>query len=202
MMRVIVLLVAGLPFVGTLAYAQDRDAKGPGTVEVTVIPGGSIFFTSSDTEPGFGNYDLGGAVAYKINRMVGVEGQVGGTLGITQDLQFGGLTSSERTPNMLAYTGDVVVSGRMRHATIPYVSAGLGGLTMYQRAALGVDNTETFLTGNLGGGVKWYASKRWGLRGDYRFTAVRSADNAPAFFGEDTRHGHRIYGGVTLNVVN
>ena len=60
----------------------------------------------------------------------------------------------------------------------------------------------TFLTGNVGGDVKWYASNgRWGLRGDYRFTAVRDKDDAPSFFGRDTRYGHRVYGGLIVNVV-
>jgi hypothetical protein len=28
---------------------------------------------------------------------------------------------------------------------------------------------------------------------------VRSDDNAPVFFGQDTRYGHRVYGGVLIN---
>ncbi len=73
---------------------------------------------------------------------------------------------------------------------------------MFERASLGINDTGTFLTGNVGGGVKWYASNgRWGLRGDYRFTAVRDKDDAPSFFGRDTRYGHRAYGGLIINVV-
>jgi len=34
---------------------------------------------------------------------------------------------------------------------------------------------------------------------DYRFTAVRSKDDAPSFFGQETRYGHRVYGGVLIN---
>ena len=38
---------------------------------------------------------------------------------------------------------------------------------MFARHGVGVFNDETFLTGNAGGGVKWYApNNRWGLRGD------------------------------------
>jgi hypothetical protein len=29
---------------------------------------------------------------------------------------------------------------------------------------------------------------------------VKSKDDAPAFFGQETRYGHRIYGGVLLNI--
>ena len=82
---------------------------------------------------------------------------------------------------------------------MPYVTGGVGGLTLFERRALVVDDAETFLTGNVGGGVNWYAG-RWGLRGDYRFIAVQSKDDAPAFFGQETRYGHRVYGGVLVNV--
>ena len=62
-----------------------------------------------------------------------------------------------------------------------------------------MNDAETFLTGNPGGGLNRYAG-RWGLRGDYRVIAVRSRDDAPAFFGRETRYGHRVYGGVLLNL--
>ena len=56
--------------------------------------------------------------------------------------------------------------------------------------------------GNVGGGVKWYApNNRWGLRGDYRFSATRSKDDAPVFFGRETRYVHRVYAAVIINTV-
>jgi hypothetical protein len=30
--------------------------------------------------------------------------------------------------------------------------------------------------------------------------AVRGKDEAPVFFGQENRYGHRIYGGVLLNI--
>jgi len=84
---------------------------------------------------------------------------------------------------------------------IPYATGGLGGLTMFERPSLAINSTETFLMGNVGGGLKWYAPNyRWGVRGDYRFTYVWSNRDAPAFFGTDDRYGHRVYGGVILNL--
>ena len=194
-----VLAVVGL--MGTdIAYAQEA-AAGPGIVEATIIPGGGTFFTEGkDTQgPSFGNYDLGASLTVNFNRYVGVEGEVSGGLGITQDLTSGGLTSNSRTPNLLNYTGNVVVSAPNRSSVVPYVTGGAGGLSLFERAGLGITDTETFLTGNVGGGVKWY-SGRWGLRGDYRFVAVQSKDDAPAFFGQETRYGHRVYGGFIVNV--
>jgi len=202
MRHVIAGFIIGLSIVATgSAYAQET-TPGPGTAEVTIIPGGWTFFTSKGSQPSFGNYDLGGSFAYNFTRIVGVEGEVGGSLGVTQDLQqLAGGTLHEKTPNMLSYVGNVVVN-LPGHSVVPYATGGVGGLTLYKRELLGIFNSDTFLTGNVGGGVKWYAPNgRWGLRGDYRFQAVRSKDNAPAFFGQETRYGHRAYGGVILNVV-
>jgi hypothetical protein len=177
-------------------------SPGPGLVEVTLIPGGGTFFTSKGAGPSFGNYTYGGAVAYNFTRFIGVEGEVGGTAGIAQDLQFGGFTANLKTPNSLTYSGNVVLSAAGGHSITPFVTGGVGGLTMGKRETLGVNDTQTFLTGNVGGGVKWYAPNgRWGLRGDYRFIAVKSNDGAPAFFGQDNRYGHRVYAGVIINAV-
>lgn len=202
MTRWIAVLLAVVVLLGTSqAYAQETE-PGPGLVEASIIPGGFVFFTeNTDTqEPSFGNYDLGGAVAVNFNRYVGVEGEVSGALGVSQNLQFGGLTADRKTPHMLNYSGNVVVSAPNRSSVVPYVTGGVGGLSLFEKTSLGINETETFLTGNVGGGVKWYAG-RWGLRGDYRFVGVQSKDDAPAFFGQDTRYGHRVYGAVIVNVV-
>jgi hypothetical protein len=170
-------------------------------VEVNIIPAGGVFFTegTDSQEPSFGNYNLGASVAVNFSRYVGVEGEVSGAIGVTQDLQIGGVTANRETPQLLNYAGNVVVSVPNRSAVVPYVSGGVGGLSLFEKATLGINGTETFLTGNVGGGVKWYAG-RWGLRADYRFIGVQSKDDAPIFFGNETRYGHRVYGGVLLNV--
>jgi hypothetical protein len=181
------------------AYAQDsRPTEGPAVV--TIIPGGATFVIenkNSTGNPGFGNYDLGGAVAGNFNKYVGVEGEVTGSLGVSQALT--GFTSNVRTPHMMSYTGNVVVSIPASKSVVPYVTGGVGGTSVFETQELGINAMETFLTGNVGAGVKWYAG-RWGVRVDYRFIAVQGKDDAPAFFGTDNRYAHRIYGGVLLNL--
>jgi outer membrane protein with beta-barrel domain len=182
------------------AYAQETpSAAGP--VVVTIIPGGATYFTQGkDTNgPSFGNYGLGASVQVNFNRFVGIEGDVTGALGVTQDLKFTSGTSNVKSPSLLDYSGNLVVSAPNRSAVVPYVAGGVGGLTLFDKATLGIPDTQTFLTGNVGGGVQWF-NGRWGLRGDYRFIAVRSKDDAPSFFGRETRYGHRVYGGVLINV--
>ena len=202
MKRFIAVLIAALSVLGTSqAFAQESAAAGPGPLVVTIIPGGATFFTEGkDTHgPSFGNYGLGGAVAVNFNRFVGVEGEVAGSLGITQDLDFVSGTSNLRTPNFINYSGNVVVSAANRSSLVPYVTGGVGGLSLFEKPSLGVIGTNTFFTSNVGGGVKWF-NGRWGVRADYRFIAVKSKTDAPTFFGQETRYGHRVYGGLLINV--
>jgi hypothetical protein len=193
----VMMIISSLVAVGR---ASAQEGAGPGKFEVTLIPAGATFFLSKDEGPSFRNFNVAGTAGVNFNRVVGVEGEVTGSFGLSQDL--GDLPVSVDTPNMLSYTGNVVV-GLSRHSLVPYVTGGAGGLTVYTSRDLGLDsNVGTFLTGNVGGGVKWYQSGgRWGLRGDYRFQVVRSKDDAPTFFGQETREGNRIYGGVIVNVV-
>jgi len=198
------LLTAFVAVVGVspaLAQTTESSSSGPGKVEASIIPGGGIFFTEGKDShaPSFGNYDLGGSLSVNINRYVGIEGEVSGGLGVSQSLDFAGASLADtRTPHLLNYSGNLIVHVA-RGPVVPYVTGGVGGLSLFERADLGVNDTETFFTGNVGAGVKWY-SGRFGLRGDYRFIAVQSNDNAPAFFGQETRYGHRVYGGIVLNV--
>jgi hypothetical protein len=197
-----IVVIAVLVIVGAGRASAQEVTPGPGTIEITLIPGGATFYTSTDTAPEFGNYTFGAGVTYAINRILGVEGEVAGTVGISQELAFGGATTSQKSPDTLNYSANLVVSASTHTSFVPYVTGGVGGLTMFERASLGIRDTGTFLTGNVGGGVKWYASNgRWGLRGDYRFTAVRDKGDAPSFFGRDTRYGHRAYGGLIIDVV-
>lgn len=196
----VLLAVAGISG-STEIFAQDA-ASGPGAVVITIIPGGATFFTEGKDNPqapSFGNYDLGGAVALNINRFLAVEGEVSGAIGVSQTMQVGTFTVDDKSPHLLNYSGNLVVSAPTGTSVVPYVTGGVGGLTLFERRALIVDDAETFLTGNVGGGVNWYAG-RWGLRGDYRFIVVQSKDDAPVFFGQETRYGHRLYGGVLLNI--
>lgn len=202
MKRLIAVALAFVGIIGTSqAYAQEA---GPnvGIVQLSIIPGGGVFFTEDKdaAEPGFGNYDLGGALTININRFVGIEGDVAGGLGIKQGLESGSFSTDVKTPNLLNYSGNLVLSATNRSRVVPYVTGGIGGLTLLETAGLGINQAETFLTGNVGGGLKWYAG-RWGLRADYRFVGVRSKDDAPEFFGQVTRYGHRAYAGVIFNLV-
>ena len=200
MFRRVSVLITAAAIVGCgHVYAQETSA-GPGVVEVTVIPGGVGYFSSKNGAPSFGNYGFGTAVIYNINSVIGVEGEFGAMIATTSDLQFGDLNHHTKAPNFLNYNVNAIVTAATFGPARVYGAGGIGGLTMFERAGLGVTGDTTFLAGNVGGGVKWYApNSRWGLRGDYRFMATRSNNDAPSFFGRDSRYGHRLYAGVIIN---
>jgi hypothetical protein len=52
-MFIVLFALAAVP-----TLAQETTA-GPGTLEMTVIPGGGTFFTAQGRSPSFGNYDVG-----------------------------------------------------------------------------------------------------------------------------------------------
>jgi len=192
--------IAALLIGGTQASAQEN-IPGPGSIELTAIPGGVTFFQAKGNSPSFKNYTLGGALTYNINRIFGVEGEVTTSLGISQDLSSNLFPGSQKTPNVLNYTGNVVVSLPTDSSFVPYVTGGIGAMTLYSKPSLGINSAETLLTGNVGGGVKWYApGGNWGVRGDYRFIASRSKDDATTFYGQQSQYGHRVYGALIVNL--
>src|SRR6185503_1408814 len=148
--------------------AAAQETTGPGFVEVTYIPAGAAFFTSKGDAPSFGNYGFGTAATFNINRYVGIEAELGSMIATTSDLQFGDLDPHKKAPNMLSYTGNAVVSLWTGHAVVPYATGGVGGLTMFERPSVGVFDDETFLTGNVGGGVS-------GMRGTIASAAIAVA---------------------------
>jgi hypothetical protein len=202
MKRLIAVVFMFVSIIGTSqAYAQEA-ASGAGKVQLSVIPGGGVFFTerTESSKPGFGNYGLGGALTFNVNRFVGIEAEVLAGLGVKQGLESAGISTDVKTPHLLNYSGNIVLSAANRSSVVPYITGGVGGLTLLETTRLGINEAETFLTGNAGAGLKWSAG-RWGLRADYRFLVVRSKDDATDFFGQQGRYGHRVYAGVTVNIV-
>jgi hypothetical protein len=204
MARKVLTALAVLVFAAAGAYAQERGG-GAGRVEIGAFPGGGMFFTktTNGNEPAFGNYALGGSFTFNATRFVGVEGEGGGTLGVRQSFNFGETAyTNQRSPSTWMYQGNVVVNpGGSDRALVPYATGGLGGLTLSphrEANMLGINTYKTFLTGNMGCGLKWFSSRHVGLRGDYRFFIVRNNDTAPVFFGNETRYGHRVQGGLVF----
>jgi hypothetical protein len=69
---------------------------------------------------------------------------------------------------------------------------------LWRPAPARIENYKTFMTGIVGGGVKWFAAPHLGFRGDYRLFVLKNNDMAPLFFGNETRYGHRVTGGLVV----
>jgi Outer membrane protein beta-barrel domain len=203
-MRTILAFMAAAALSVVTAYGQEAGV-GAGRIEIGGFPvGGMAFGHGSQTDgPNFRNYALGATFAFNVNKWIGFEGEIGGGVGIRHDMTFAGLRlEDQKSPNMLAYNGDLVVHvvGSDR-AIAPYVVSGVGGLTLFTKREvtnLGILNNETYFTGNVGGGVKWFATQHVGLRGDGRFIMVKSRDEVPFFSQEKNQYGARLYAGVLL----
>jgi hypothetical protein len=201
--RIIVVAVLCLLGAG-VAYAQNTASVRK--FEGGVYPAGAIFFGkgSDNAEPGFGEYTFGGWGGYNINRWFGVTSEFGVGVAKRQNLNFAlGQFSNVKTPYLANYAGSAVWHPRGNDRAIaPYLAGGLGGLTLYRTNGVnqfGFTSNPTFLTGNAGGGVKWYRTRNWGLQADYRWLAVKGKDNASPFFGLNrNRYGHRLAWNILL----
>ena len=141
-------VIVGFALAASVASAQESGGSA-GKVEVSAFPGGGILFTQSSSGSDFTNYALGGSLTYNFNHFVGVEGEGGGTFGLNQKLDLRGGQRSVKPPNTLAYSGNAIVypTGNNR-ALVPYATGGVGGLTLFDRPELGVNNTATFAGGD------------------------------------------------------
>jgi hypothetical protein len=81
-------------------------------------------------------------------------------------------------------------------------------LTLYSRTAasrlFGLTNNESFLTTNVGAGVKIFRRgdyRNWGFRIDYRAVMVNKKSGSVALFARSKRRtGHRFYIGMLYTV--
>ena len=136
------------------AFAQG--SRGAGQAELTIVPGGWVSFTKPDVqpEPSFGEYLVGGSITFNPGP-VGIEGELLAGLRRKQNLTFGATTVNKQSPPIFIDSVTLIVPlvGR-GHAISPYVTAGIGETTITRLRDPGQVDTETFFTGNGGGGVK------------------------------------------------
>jgi hypothetical protein len=191
-------------FVFAAAPVIAQSTRGSGKAELTIIPGGWVSFAKPDVqpEPSFGEYIVGGSIAFNPGP-IGIEGELVAGLRRTQDLAFGTTTVNKKSPPVFIDSVSLVVPVVGRdHAVVPYVTGGISETTINRTRDVGQQDTETFVTGNVGGGVKWYSEGRWGFRADYRFYKSRSEFNAPGnFFGRVSRTYYRFYGALTVKLI-
>lgn len=185
------------------ASASAQEVRPAVRAEWCGFPGGALIFTRSteNAVPDFTNYALGTSLTWNVNGWVALEGEVGFGIGGRSAITLNGrLVSEQPMPDTAAYSGNIVLNpvGSAR-VIVPYVTGGLGAFVLVPRdgtEALGLTEHQSLLTVNVGGGIKWYASRGWGMRADYRLIMLDHQDEVPLLFEPGMRHAYRIYGGV------
>jgi len=184
------------------ASAQDLGV-GARRAEWGGFPTGVFIFARHTPEdpPDFTNYAFGTSFAWNLNTYVGLEAEAGFGVGWTRAYNVRGVLVRQPMPDSAAYSGSVVISPIGNHRVIvPYVVGGMGALSLLPRdgtETVGVTSRETMLTGNVGGGLKWYSPHEWGVRLDYRLLLIDHHDEALPLFGESgAQVGHRLYAGL------
>lgn len=198
--------------VATCAVASAQEAgPGAGKLEVGGFPGGGLWLVGGDNnkEVNFNNYDFGADATWYANPKVAVEAESAFGLGISQEIYWQNADYNRiQMPHTLGVNGNVVIfpGGSAKHVA-GYVTGGAGTLTVLNRTAarmlLGVTGNETFLTTNVGGGIKIFRRgdyRNWGFRIDYRLLMIRQNSGGggavPWFAQSKGRMGHRFYIGM------
>jgi len=196
-------MVVWVVFASEPVFAQD---VGAGKTDLSIVAGGWISFAAPDRspEPSFGEYVIGGNVSFAPLPWMGVEAELLAGLRRSQQLKFGSTrTVTTKAPPVFMDAVNLVIPflGDQR-SVVPFVTAGIGETTINRLRDVGQADTETFFTGNVGGGVKVYSSGRWAYRVDYRYFLIRSEDQAPGtFFGREERKAQRITGSLILKLI-
>jgi hypothetical protein len=189
------------------AVASAQEVPGAGKVELGGWPGGGIFLTGGDDqlEVNFNNWAYGGGATFYVSPMVGVEVEASYGLGLAQGVNYKGKEVFHvQVPNTLQTSGNLVLfPGGSRKQLAPYVTGGVGMLTLISRNStkqFGITSAESHMATNVGGGVKIFRggdAKNWGFRVDYRFILINKSSDAAQFFAQSkSRRGQRVYIGM------
>jgi hypothetical protein len=207
----IILTVAILVAGSATVSAQETDS-GAGTFEVGGFPGGGLWLAGGDdkTEVNFNNYDFGGGASWYLNPKTAIEAEAAFGLGLSQNVNYQDkIVYRVQMPHTLGTSGNITIfPGGTAGRVAGYVTGGAGMLTLYSRTAasrlFGLTQNESFVTTNVGGGVKIFRredSRNWGFRIDYRVVMVNKKSNAVALFAHSKRRtGHRFYIGMLYTV--
>jgi hypothetical protein len=191
-------------FVFSAVPVLAQGTPGPGKAELAIVPGGWVSFLKPDAlpEPAFSEYLIGVSITFNPGP-IGIEGGYVVGLKRTQKLEYGSTVVTKKSPPVFIDTVNLIVPLMGNHRpVVPFVTAGIGEVTINRTRDVGQVDTETFFAGNFGGGVKWYSEGRWGFRGDYRYSVSRSEFGAPGnFFGRERRESHRFYAGLIVNLI-
>jgi opacity protein-like surface antigen len=197
-----ILLFAGATVLACgVAYGQELVGAGQVELESALLGGGAIYLPSMG--PHSMGYVLNVAATANVDRWFGIEGDFAWAMSRQQALTlYGSASANQRSPNMLFYTGNLVISpAGHHHKFVPYAELGGGAVSVLdtsQTGAFGLAADSTHLAFNVGGGVRWFPMPHWGARGDYRYIGIDNANPPTTPGAAPIRHAQRLYGALVL----
>jgi hypothetical protein len=202
MPRAILAAAAFVVLSSASAFAQENGV-GAGRIEIesALLGGGALFMPSSGPHSTGYVFDVAGTA--NVNNRLGLEGDFAWAMTRRQEPAFSGVSvPNERTPNMLFYTGNLVISpGGHDHHVVPYLEFGGGGLTVLDTSTtggFGLAGNSTHWIASAGGGFRWFPLPHWGVRVDYRFIGIRNAGFAAPAGVTAVGHAHRVLGALVI----
>jgi hypothetical protein len=201
-----ILLVVGLlPIVDRPARAQEVVGAQRVEINSALFAGGNIFLPKTASSERLRAFIVNLALTANLNQFVGFEGDVGVALGRHTALDLYGVAPSQRstlTPTVIVYTGSVVVNPiRSDRRYVPFVQAGVGGwrtLNGEEAGNVRLSPSTTYLSGMVGGGLRWFPIRHWGLRLDYRYFVLADTNTAAVADNGPRRTAHQLYAGLIV----
>ena len=134
MKRLIAVLFAFVGIVGTVPGVRAGSGPGPGIVAVVDHSRRRLFFTEDKDARSRASATTTWAARSRSTSIAtsASRAKSPAALGIYQDLQSGGFSSDLKTPNLLNYSGNLVISAPNRSSVVPYVTGGVGGLSLFE----------------------------------------------------------------------
>jgi hypothetical protein len=200
MTRTSLMFLGATLLISGAAFGQEA---GAGHIEIdsALLGGGTLFIPSA--APRSVGYVFDAALNMNVSRRFGIEGDFAWAMSRQHTVGLAGVApATVRSPNMLFYTANIIISplGHSRKF-IPYVEFGGGALQVLGGSAsdsFGLAPDSAYLIANIGGGARWFPIPHWGVRGDYRYIAIRNA-NPPVGIGVvPVGHVQRLYGALVL----
>ena len=119
---------------------------------------------------------------YHLTPILAVEGEFTWMIPVDQEISLGaGVAQDAKTPDILAYQANLRASWP-RASLTPYLAAGAGAITFLSNTDVArvphLDESRTVFAINVGAGVTYGLSERWGLRADVREFVAFPPDDA------------------------
>jgi opacity protein-like surface antigen len=183
--RTLVVAACSLSLAGGATVAAAEDGSFTSRAGVSVL-GGIQALNQNDTAlpEGLVNVPLVGTLTYELTPVLAVEGEFTWLIPVEQDVDLApGVTEKRKTPDILAYQGNLRARLPLDTAWRPYLVGGLGAMTFLSNTDSDrlpqLDESQTVFAINFGAGVTYDFTPRVALRADFReFAAFPGSDTA------------------------